>query len=123
MSKHIENIRAERARQIEVEGYDAAHDDTHTDGSLLWVAVLYYLNAKGKLSMRKDGMAPVGFPWDSKYWKPKSPREDLIRAGALCLAEKDRKKRLGFTFNHVEQKLSFIIASLETLDKLENLGV
>lgn len=122
MSKHIENIRAERARQIEAEGYDAAHDDAHTDGSLLWVAVLYWLNATGQLSMRHDGKAPVGWPWHEKYWKPKTPREDLVRAGALCLAEKDRMKRLDRTFNHVDRKLSQIIATLKTLDKLEDLG-
>lgn len=30
----IDGIAAERQRQIDAEGFDAAHDDEHTDGEL-----------------------------------------------------------------------------------------
>lgn len=31
----------------------------------------------------------VGWPWGMKKWKPRSPREDLIRAGALIAMQLD----------------------------------
>lgn len=33
------------------------------------------------------------WPWPSKWWKPKSQRRDLVRAGALILAEIERLDR------------------------------
>lgn len=30
---------------------------------------------------------PPFFPYEAHWWKPKTPREDLVRAGALILAE------------------------------------
>lgn len=40
------------------------------------------------------GQWPVcGKPWDEKWWKPKNPRRDLVKAGALILAEIERIDR------------------------------
>ncbi len=36
---------------------------------------------------------PIGWPWDHRHWKPKTPARDFERAGALCLAEIDRRRR------------------------------
>jgi hypothetical protein len=33
------------------------------------------------------------WPWDRKWWKPKDRRRDLVRAGALILAEIERLDR------------------------------
>ncbi|HCE9784511.1 TPA: hypothetical protein NH348_003290 [Pseudomonas aeruginosa] len=33
------------------------------------------------------------WPWDEEWWKPKSARENLVRAGALVLAEIERLDR------------------------------
>jgi len=131
-------ITQERIRQVEVEGWDDAHDDAHSDGSLLRVAVLYYQNAGFQkwagepvpLALRDDG-APEGFPWDREWWKPKTPLRDLVRAGALCVAEVERRMRAGRrrakeplrygseivpAVGPVEHKLSLIVAALCTLD-------
>lgn len=35
----------------------------------------------------------MGWPWEPRWWKPKDVLTDLIRAGALCLAEADRARR------------------------------
>ncbi|SUU02078.1 Uncharacterised protein [Acinetobacter baumannii] len=37
--------------------------------------------------------APEYWPWDDCYWKPKSPRQDLVRAAALLIAEIERLDR------------------------------
>jgi hypothetical protein len=109
-------IAEERRRQIEVEGWTAEHDDEHKDGEMLKAASLYYANAKGEpLTLRADG-APVGWPWDAKWWNPKDRVQDLVRAGALCMAERDRLRRIkGSYTGHVNQKLSLIAEALAAL--------
>jgi len=110
----IKRISEERRRQIEVEGWSSEHDDEHRDGEMLTAAVMYYRNAIGnELAMREDG-APVGWPWDVKWWKPKGRMRDLVRAGALCFAERDRLRRAHRYTGHVLQKLSLIVQALET---------
>lgn len=37
-----------------------------------------------------------GWPWADEWWKPKDRRADLVRAGALILAEIDRIDRIRF---------------------------
>jgi hypothetical protein len=89
-------IRAERQRQIDVEGWSADHDDRHDDGSMIEAAEIYYRHGKlGHLNVPLRGWdgAPYGWPWDADWWKPKDPRRDLERAGALCLAEIDHLRR------------------------------
>ena len=100
---------------------------------MLTAAVQYYLHATGQfLAMRDDG-APLGWPWEPSWWKPKGARRDLVRAAALCLAEIDRIKRRAASarlmtarirlqsknsgyVGHVEQKLGLIRAALAALD-------
>lgn len=33
------------------------------------------------------------WPWDMSWWKPRTPREDLVRAAALLIAEIERIDR------------------------------
>lgn len=123
----IQEIQAERHRQIQVEGWTAEHDDEHDGGEMLTAAVIYYQHAmRAPLTIRADG-APMGWPWDAQWWKPKDRRRDLVRAGALCLAERERIRRRetakrgrhgarlvrsGAYTGHVDQKLNLIVAAL-----------
>ena len=111
----MELILAERRRQIEEEGWTPEHDDQHDDGSLLRAAVIYYRHAvHGDVQIRMDG-APLGWPWDRSWWKPRDARADLVRAGALCVAEKERlgRKSPNQGSSHVDHKLNLIVQALE----------
>lgn len=95
------DIAAERERQKSAEGWTPEHDDEHRDGSLAQAAACYASNAAtwAEYGSRKlaGKYAPLstGFrwPWAREWWKPKSQRRDLVRAGALILAEIERLDR------------------------------
>jgi hypothetical protein len=95
----ILEIARERERQIEVEGWSSQHDDTHRDGELALAAGSYCESAARPLLLsRKPGAAyavPKLWPraWSLEWWKPQTPREDLIRAAALIVAEIERLDR------------------------------
>lgn len=101
-SKAAEDVMGERHRQIHAEGWTAKHDDQHSDGSMALAAACYALNAavwadRPKAIPQSDyvRLANPGYrwPWAEKWWKPKSQRQDLVRAAALLLAEIDRLDR------------------------------
>lgn len=76
-------IAEERNRQIEQEGFDAAHDSQHRSVDLKNAAMCYVL---------ANGLAapmPQEWRWGSEWWKPKSRLRNLVRAGALYLAAAD----------------------------------
>jgi hypothetical protein len=81
-------IQAERDRQVAAEGYDRAHDDAHEDGEIGQAARCYHMLATGPATH-----CPSDWPWSWVSWKPKGRRSNLIRAGALYQAEKDRIQR------------------------------
>jgi len=114
----VRMINEERQRQISGEGWSIDHDDAHDDGELLKAANFYFINAMpdGKLSMRDDG-APVGWPWEAKWWKPKDRKQDLVRAGALYLAERERLLRINGKINvtHIDRKHTLVAAALAQL--------
>ena len=100
-----ELIAAERARQMEKEGWSEAHDDEHDDRELALAAVSYVSHATQRawlvatfpengLEQYQGDEAPDEWPWAPPYWKPKDPIRDLVRAGALIAAEIDRLQRL-----------------------------
>lgn len=96
-SAAIRDIREERARQISEEGWAPEHDDTHIDASLAAAAGCYALNAARPWGSDRD-LPMEAWPWDRKWWKPggSSPegrRRDLIKAGALVVAEIERLDR------------------------------
>jgi hypothetical protein len=106
-------ITAERQRQIDVEGWSEAHDDEHEDGEMFKAAIFYFANAVGNpITFSPDG-APLGWPWDARWWKPKGYDRDLIRAGALCVAERDRLQRMGADTAHVAYKIGLITKALQ----------
>lgn len=88
------DVLAERRRQVEKEGWTPEHDDEHDDehdtGTLATAAGCYAMHT---LAYRA-GDPPPAWPWDTTWWKP-SPdrRRNLIKAGALILAEIERIDR------------------------------
>ena len=85
----------ERQRQITVEQYNAAHDERYTL-ELRDAAVCYVESAKRHKTERGQAELkelPHSWPWPAKFWKPKSERQDLVRAAALLIADIDRLDR------------------------------
>lgn len=106
----IDEIAAERRRQVLSEGWTVAHDDQHTDESLALAAACYAI-PNGHRRMRPEATGsysesrcaapvkdvPVQWPssWHPCWWNPKDRRRDLIRAAALLVAEIERLDRAG----------------------------
>lgn len=104
LSKALTDIAVERARQQAVEGWDHEHDDSYQEGQLPSAAACYAWFAALPKQFREDVGAsfPVFgdgellravWPWEADWWKPKTPRKDLVRAGALIAAEIERLDR------------------------------
>tara|TARA_R110002074_G_scaffold253081_4_gene425106 strand:+ start:9229 stop:9663 length:435 start_codon:yes stop_codon:yes gene_type:complete len=90
LSKAFHDIIGERIIQQKMKGFDAVHDDEHADGELARAAAAYaFSGAKMPLF---QAMALWPHAW-VEWWNPKSPREDLVRAGALIVAEIERLDR------------------------------
>ena len=87
----IDEIAAERVRQIEVEGWTPEHDDEHGSGQLAQAAACYA--APRELVQREVRKVPRYWPWSREWWKPRDRRHDLIRAAALLVAEVERLDR------------------------------
>lgn len=86
------DVLAERQRQIEAEGWTPEHDDEHGHGEMAVAASCY----------AEEGPPPYGggymhiptrWPWSPDWWKPGSYRRNLVKAGALILAEIERLDR------------------------------
>lgn len=88
----IDDIAAERQRQIDAEGWTPEHDDEHTDGALAKAAACY---AAPRMHADPRIATPIGWPgdWDFKWWRPTDRRRDLVKAGALIVAEIERLDR------------------------------
>lgn len=96
----------ERQRQVVVEGFDRLHDDGYARGELAQAAICYLVNAVVWAQMLSIGMsrekldeksasapAPSTWPWQKRWWKPGRARENLVRSGALIIAEIERLDR------------------------------
>lgn len=82
------DVLAERNRQVSEEGWTPAHDDAHNRRELAQAAACY---AYGEQIDTQTGCHL--WPWSEHWWKPRSERENLVRAGALILAEIERLDR------------------------------
>jgi len=76
----------ERRRQIQVEGHTPETDKNYVSGELALAAAAYALGSA-------DSHPPSIWPWGSSSWKPSSRMKDLLKAGALIMAEMCRIKR------------------------------
>lgn len=99
MSPALVAIAAERRRQQDVEGFDLDHDDKHDRGELAAAGACYaLLPAKSHGFFCRGGLVgydemPPEWPWAPSWWKPDDDRRNLVRAGALILAELERLLR------------------------------
>lgn len=110
MSPAMLAVIAERRRQIEVEGWSAEHDDAHAEGDIARAGACYAIG-RPTLSPIADAQVvtlhdarglPIGtinvpsvklWPWQDRWWKPADFRRNLVRAGALILAEIEKHDR------------------------------
>lgn len=104
--KIADEILRERKRQVVVENFSRAADDLYIKGELPQAAICYLMNSIVWAQMLAAGLsraqldaksasaeAPQMWPWSRRWWKPRGPRENLVRAGALIIAEIERLDR------------------------------
>jgi hypothetical protein len=103
----LTDVVAERDRQITVEGWTAEHDDGHRPGEIALAAAAYAAfaalpdeNSREHHRASLWGVVPgfsgvIGqlWPWAAKWFKPSGRRRELVKAGALILAEIERLDR------------------------------
>lgn len=84
------DVLAERERQIHSEGWTPEHDDKYEMGELSSAAGCYAM-----FTLAFPPGDPASFwPWPSEWWKPSEERRrNLVKAGALILAEIERLDR------------------------------
>ncbi len=89
------DVLAERQRHVEVEGWTPEHDDEHIHGELAAAAACYAYAAwyEQDIGGLDTDTPPEHWPWDDEWWKPTTPRRDLVKAVALGLAEIERLDR------------------------------
>lgn len=94
-SQAVLDVIAERRRQVEVEDFDASHDDMATKGQLATAAACYAFQAGARGRRYPGDPEPIGiWPWDREWWKPSTDhRRNLIKAAALIIAEIERLDR------------------------------
>lgn len=89
LSLAARDVLAERRRQIEAEGWTPEHDDQHSNGEMARAASCYITN-KERSHLPS---VPLKWPWSDAWWKPDGYRRNLVKAGALILAEIERLDR------------------------------
>lgn len=91
----LEDVAAERERQISAEGWTPDHDDQYASGQLSAAALSYVQSALGEIGKPAFQLVspPSFWPWDACWWKPRGARRDLVRAAALIVAEIERLDR------------------------------
>ncbi len=96
-SQAASDVIAERQRQVSAEGWTAEHDDLHSTGELAQAAAVYALHSCRPPTFVFDAELqeeiPTNWPWARRWFKPRGPRRDLVRAGALIIAEIERLDR------------------------------
>lgn len=87
-------IAEERLRQIREERFTHGHDDSHAEGVLTAAADCYlYLTHTLAAPSHVTGLL---WPWHPSWFKPAADRRrNLVKAGALYLAEGERYERHG----------------------------
>lgn len=99
MTDASRDVLAERHRQIEAEGWTPEHDDEHEDETIAAMACFYAMppgarewcaESTGYGATLGEAILPEG--WEAKTG---DRRRDLVKAGALILAEIERLDRAG----------------------------
>jgi hypothetical protein len=97
----IQEIAAERRRQVKVKGWTSTHDDEHGDGEMAQAAATYAVLAMTKIMHEESPVigrlaAAIKWLWPwSPVWlkRDNTARRMLVKAGALIVAEIERIDR------------------------------
>lgn len=90
LNSAAQDVVLERQRQVSNKGYSLYRDDGYTSGELARAAGVYARLAGQPRTMSTD------WPWAPETFKPSEDRRrDLVKAGALILAEIERLDRQG----------------------------
>lgn len=96
------DVMIERTRQVAEEGWTPEHDDQHDPGDLSGAGAAYALNAACLLNPFNGtpiDEPPESWMFEREWWKPQTDpakaRRDLVKAGALIIAEIERLDRAG----------------------------
>lgn len=94
------DVLAERQRQVTTEGWSPKHDDQYKNTELAFAASCYAFHAAAaSWDLEDNGIpydshpVPKQWPWEPSWWMPTDARRDLVKAGALILAEIERIDR------------------------------
>ncbi len=90
LTQAAQDVLAERQRQISAEGRTPEHDDAYTADELAKAAAAY---AVCSVVTDRGHLALSLWPWDHEWFKPSGSRRNLVKAGALILAELERLDR------------------------------
>jgi hypothetical protein len=100
LSPFMQAVIAERHRQVEVEGWDLAHDDAHPVGEMAAAGAVYALGERTvdvEISGAPPSLVTVSakrfWPWSLFWLKPANYRRDLVRGCALMIAEGEKFDR------------------------------
>lgn len=95
------DVLQERVRQESVEGWTPEHDDKHDAGELPCAAAAY---AVASIPNAGQYLIKVAYdrywPWHRSWWKPTTPRRNLVKAAALIIAEIERIDRYDQVMRH-----------------------
>lgn len=94
-TKGVWDVLKERQRQVNVNHFDADHDDKNNPRcELARAAACYALAAAGDGSDETDRTITATWPWKWSWWKPRFDyRRRLVVAAALLIAEIERIDR------------------------------
>jgi hypothetical protein len=88
----INSLVRERTRQVHAEGFKQTRDDAYTDDELARAAAVYAMPDHVYQIVHLD--AGQLWPWATRWLKRGDRRQDLVKAGALIIAEIERIDRL-----------------------------
>lgn len=117
MKTGIELIFEERQRQIKVEGWTAEHDARHELGELAKAAKCYEKEPSERVLQDTffNRGAPIGWPWESEWWKPcpDNRLRELVKAGGLYVAANEAEGNDTYIddINRVADKIDFLLNS------------
>ncbi|OLF53769.1 hypothetical protein [Pseudomonas chlororaphis] len=91
----LQSVLAERIRQIQIHCFYPEQDVEYVDGDLAIAAACYATEAFVQATETEGAMriVPESWPWMAVTWRPRDQRRNLVKAGALILAEIDRLDR------------------------------
>lgn len=95
LTKAASDVLGERKRQVEKEGWELECDDQYRDYELAQAAACYAYPALAYTHHK--------WPWAAHFWKPTTDRRNLIKAGALILAEIERLDRAAMSAQQGEK--------------------